>query len=412
MNISKFIITFFGYCFLFILLKYEQVYLGPFKLSILWKTPLLFYSLYICIKYFSKSRFFWVSILLSINIFFNFKILYGFKETLIESIYILTLPLTFFTFLHIYGKNKIKQVHLLKFILNLASFFIFSSLPFLLGILQQERIIDVIEADTITGNVLTGIFYHMSISSQIFAVSTIIILFNREYYFRKNNKLLWYAVLFCGFYATYAAYTRMGWLLLGIGVVYYLKNKIKFYHLIAISLIGVLVIFSSDSVSIGEDSAIYKRLIGESKHTTNKDLDLNTLTSGRMNIILTSLENVVDEGGVSFFIGIGKDYSTYMTSVKMGAPYVAHNRFVEIFCYGGIFALLLFFIYIFHLRKIVKSINTRNSQKKLVSALFLLLIITYFPSHGFNLFSDFLFGGILAYAKLSDDDLSFKLFSK
>jgi O-antigen ligase len=368
---------------------FEQTYIGPIKLSYIWKFPIIGYMLFYTIKHNANSPIFVVSILLSFKLLLNTHVDFGIGATLTESVYILVFPITF-VFCKIFFKDNL---NVLKFVtLSLCSFFLLSNIPFQLGILSQQRIIEVFDEKS----ALTGLFFHMSISSQIFAISTIIILFEYQSFKKKSLISLWILLVTYGTTVTIQAFTRTGWMLLTVGFLmyafYYFNYKTK--------VISIIIIFLLISIiSVDKNSNMVKRLMGESKNTTNESMNLNTLSSGRLSIFENSINIVKEDGNLSILMGVGKDYLTHQNGQIMGREYVAHNRFIEIFTYGGVIALFIFFIYIIHLLKILLSIHSRF--RPLPVTLFIIYIITLFPSHGFNIYSDFLFASIMSFYSMS-----------
>ena len=391
------------YLLIFILIYFEQTSFGPIKISY-WKLPIIIYMLTFVLKHYKVGKeIFVLSIIISLKLIFNLYFYLG-VETFNEATYIIILPLSLNFFYIKYKFNSKKAVRLL---ILTASFFLLSALPFIFNLLSQTRSISIYEGQE-NLNALTGIFYHMSISSQIFSVSTIIILFNYNYFSCKKIKHLWFVLIFLGIYCVYAAYTRTGWIMLLIGFIYFSKFKLDFlrYKILYItSLLSLLIVIPLIFSELDKESFFYKRLVGESTNTTNDDLDLNTLSSGRLLIYQHSLQGVFEEGNLGILLGIGKDLSTTKNNKIHGVGYVAHNKFIEVFCYGGILALLIFFFYLYSLYKTIAKIRYNNPFKKLIKCLFILMIFTLIPSHGFNMYSDFLFGLLMAIAFINNRPL-------
>ncbi len=383
---------FFAFLLIFVIIFYEQTYIGPFKLS-LWKLPVIMFLLFGAFKYDKKNVLLLSVVFLSLKLLFNLHIFFGISETLNESIYVLVFPITAIYFFNSF-KTKVRRLD--DLICATCIFFLISSLPFKLGLLQQSRQLDIFEFDEGSVDALMGIFYHMSISSQVFSISTVVLLFCGHLFRRKY---VWYGLIGYGLLATYSAYTRTGWIILALGFgmfAFYKFGKAKSMLILA----GFSLIVLSFGVS--KDSFFYKRLIGESTHTTNENLDINTLTSGRMGIFAASVNNVVEEGPLAILMGIGKDYSKYKNEKILGTALVAHNRIIELFCYGGLLALTIFIYYIIALKKSIFRLQRANRYRILLVTMFFILLLTLLPSHGFNIYSDFLFGLIMARALIEE----------
>jgi O-antigen ligase len=380
----------------FVLVYFEQIRIGPIKLS-LWKLPVISFLTYFSLKGSpSKNGLFLVALLLAGKLLLNEFMFFGGTETINEAMYVMILPVTFNYFREKYSgrPNSVRNILVIT-----AIMFLLSALPFIMNLIPQSRLLSIDEGEEASGKALTGIFYHMATSSKVFVIATVVILFNKEFFTSTKKTWMWYLLIAYGCYCVFSAFTRTGWLLLLTGFIIYLYQTIhisKFLLFISAAAIILSLTYVSIIASVDRDSAFYKRVIGESKHTTNDELDANKLSSGRFKIYKSSINGVVDEGITAILFGIGKDYSIRKNRIAIGSGYIAHNRFIEIFCYGGIIALVIFMIYIIKLGRMIFKLDDRNKSKKLLICLFLLLVITYIPSHGFPMYSDFLFGIALA----------------
>lgn len=388
------VLAFIYSCFAFVLIYLDETTIGGLKLSIAWKMPIIAFLLFRSYQLYPNNKLLLLASLLALKLIINTHVGFGFVETVTEMVYIMVLPVVY---LYSYNVYKDKPEKLQFTIVATAMFFLLSALPFLFGFLEQKRTIELLKSGEDTKTALTGIFYHMAGSSQVFVLSTTAILFNYSYFKRKKVRALWYGFILYGCFVTYEAYTRTGWILLFLAIFFYVKSKIKIAGVISIAIFMFIGLFLALPL-LSKNSFFYKRLIGDSAHNTNQNLDANAVTSGRLAIWAVSVENVVKEGTAAIFLGIGKDYDTYLTGKKFAFGLSAHNRVIEIFDYGGLIAIVIFIFYVFRIRKTVFEASKENKARNLSTTYFYIMLISFIPSHGFYIYSDFLFGLILAYA--------------
>lgn len=307
-----------------------------------------------------------------------------------EVITVLILPISYYSFYYLYKNNSNKLTDKMLF---LSCFLILSSLPFIFGLLEALKT-DVLEAELygLDKGVLIGLFKHPSLSSKVFVFSTLYLFVYGLSEVKTSKKAVLIGVILIGMYSIYLSFTRTGWLMLLFGIVFsivYNKN-IKAYFT---KVVPLLVLFSFGLFYVyNTNETIQRRISSDRIGRENATIDYMTLiTSGRDILIIKAVQTVSDGGVFSVIFGLGKE-----EALQENDNTLAHNRFVEIFQYGGLISLTLFLLYLYYLYQEFSKRKTKSVFYKLSLIFFLLLIMSLIPSHGLPIWADILFGGVLA----------------
>jgi hypothetical protein len=379
---------------LFVLLYFEdRVHLGAISLSNIWKTVVififLFYSFDKIMRNNAVNAFSRTALFLSLSLFIGPGKL-NFLD-IEEVITVLILPISYYSFYYLYKNNSHK---LMDKMLLLSCFLILSSLPFIFGLLESIKT-DVLEAELygLDKGVLIGLFKHPSLSSKVFVFSTLyLFVYGLAVVKKAYGKVMLIGVIFIGMYSIYLSFTRTGWFMLLFGIVFsivYNKN-FKAYFTKVVPLL-ILVSFGLFYV-YNTNETIQRRINSDRIGRENATIDYMTLiTSGRDVLIINAVQTVSEGGVFSMIFGLGKQ-----EALQKNNDTLAHNRFVEIFQYGGLISLTLFLLYLYYLYQEFSKRKNKSVFYKLSLIFFLLLIMSLIPSHGLPIWADILFGGVLA----------------
>ena len=90
---------------------------------------------------------------------------------------------------------------------------------------------------------------------------------------------------------------------------------------------------------------------------------------------------------------------------SLGVSLVSHNRPMEILQYGGIVALILYFLFLWKLFLLIKFNHAKRSfaYDDLPFIILVIYIISIIPSHGFPIWADLLFGGVIALSMIDKE---------
>jgi hypothetical protein len=299
-------------------------------------------------------------LLISFCLFFIFNQNLDFGRGIVfELIQIIYFPVCFFYFFK-FSKNKnslLLASHIISYTI------IFSSLFFILKIFNQnELILDQLEVlsskfeDSDGAFLHFGFFEHPQAASKLYVLSVMIILF------KKGKRLIDYLALILGVYLVYITYVRLAWLVLLVSLLLFVlhqkSKRLKLFFLTALSLSFFFVL-----------PLIINRIFNFTEIVT-----LSSLSSGRNLLILQSILFIQN---ISFFDMIfGSGYELVMDTIGY-----AHNRFFEVFIFGGLVSFLLWLaIY----KKIFFIIKPFLKGNYLVISILFLILNTMLFSHGFS----------------------------
>lgn len=384
------------YTLLFVLLYFEdKIYILDVSLSNIWKIiAVLVFLIFIVLKKknVGLSYFDIVIILFSLSLLINGHGLFTIHD-IEELVLILIFPISYYSLYYIYRSNFSK----LKFnLLIFSTFLILTSLPFLLNIFQlSDETNDVLvkfgEIFQLKSKILVGFFKAPSISSRVFVFSSIIVwIFGIQGKKYTNPAKIFFLIIFAiGIYDVYRSFTRTGWLMFIVFALVFVmmwKGRSTFKKILFI----IILVGSLFSIYKTND-AIQNRIFGSSNNRNAQTDNIYKISSGRNILIALAIVSVVEEDNLSLFVGLGKKYAL---EKSYGA--LAHNRFVEIFQYGGLISLALYIIYLFLMYRQIHKRKTNNLMYPLSVSLYIIMILALLPSHGLAIWANLIFGGVVA----------------
>lgn len=409
MNYLKY---FFASVFLFLVLFFDQTFIGPIKVSHLWKIILFGYITVLVLSYSRKglfNSFFLLGVITGISLLINTTASQGFQNDLLIFFDIYSLPL-FYVYFRNLGEIENSSQSLEKLLLFFVFFTILSNLPFLLGILESPKDIEEIlssEEDSFSG--VTGLFHNASGASKVFTVATLTIIAFRKRFIEKSQwyRIIWLALVIIGIASIVFSFTRTGWALFILGFSFLLlyrsklRSKLRSVLVIGIMIFLAVILFKSNEL-------LYNRLIGK-KEGRVYTKDFNSISSGRGTLYSYSIDIIKEARNTEFLIGFGSKGTFDKMQEKIGNRTYPHNRFLEIFLVGG---LVTFLLYLFYLKKIFGLLPKLNhpyvtTLEKLPKAIFFIYFISLFPSHGLGIYSNIIFAAIIVQSQrnYSNDEM-------
>ncbi len=392
------------YILFFILLYFEdRISIFNISLSNIWKSIAVFIAILFIIKKKNLSAlcsFDIIVILLSLSFLINGNGLLSVLDIEVV-VLILILPVSYYVFYYIYKSNPA----LLKYnLLIFSTFLILTSIPFLMNIIQpinkfNDSLLRFSEGFQLYSNILIGFFKQPSISSKVFVFSSIIVLIFGLYSNRsRTTKLFFFLIFILGIYDVYKAFTRTGWVMLIVFIfTFYFtkqsKSQVRKILFIFTIMVVLFYIFKTNK-------SIQNRSLGKNINKANEVIDLNTISSGRNVLIIRGIYSVIENNSMSLFFGLGKK-----EALEKNHGALAHDRFVEIFEYGGIVTLILYLIYLFLLYKEIRKRKTNSLIYSLSRSLFLIMILALIPSHGLAIWANVIFGGVIALNRIEFENV-------
>lgn len=375
-NFSSAIITILLSVVLLFLFHFESLYLGPIKVSHLWKGSLLVYLLFVLIqKGKIKPYIYGPLLLLSIMQLVNIELINNPLNsiTLFSTTFILPL-IGMYAF-------KFSPKQLQKSLLFFSSFFILCFLPYVLGLLTSlEEGYDLTKYSdkSVLKFGLIGPFQNPHTASLTLAASLIVIVY--FWLLGIVNKAYFGAIIIFGFYCLLTTYVRTGLAMLLVASIPMLAFFVtrKAGNLIRATIVGATFI-SLTSLWVVDNQILIDRIEGKSKY--GSESSFATAGSGRGAIYLNALEIYSESNFIEKIIGMGNTQKVTRMSKKMGYPFGAHNAFLDILLSTGAIGLLLFFIYLRNILKLIKSSD--NQYCKLGTSMFMAyLTMSFFQGYG------------------------------
>jgi hypothetical protein len=304
-----------------------------------------------------------------------------------------TIPI-FLPFIYYYLSRKtLADAQLM--LLAVTSFYIFSSLPFLFGILdQKEGAEDILWKYGLEEGkeVFFGFYGSVANSSKIISVS----LLTAFVFFLERKKTIFLTLLvLVGSYTLIYTFARTGWFtFLGGLFILYIGGRnwkeviTKVVPVIAMSALIVGFIIS-------QNEFISRRIQGNKVYNEKSDVSLiESYENSRLGIQGAAMAIIGDMSLSELFLGIGLRELKFRMGTYFGSGIVPHNKILMIIIGGGLKMLFIYFLYVVSLYKFIKrysSISYPNNFVKLPIILFLIFLLTQIPSHGFEFFSSIIF---------------------
>ena len=316
----------------------------------------------------------------------------------IEAITLLViLPVSYYSFYKIYKNNPDK---LENRILLFSSFIIMSSLPFIFHIMEPNyrsyyNIVDFGAKYNFDQSILVGFFKHPSISSKIFAVSSIVVwvLGVLKFSDKVKYKIILMIVFSVGLLSTYLSFTRTGWAMLVLSFIFFVlrenaASKSRKVIYLIFTIIFLFIVYT-------HSESIQNRVSGKKGYVSQNADPISLITSGRDIIYKGYISSVASDGNQVLLLGNGKKIA-----IEKNYGTMAHNLFIEIFAYGGAVSILLYIIFIVLLFFEITKYRSSNYTYTLALTLYMLMILAIIPSHGFPIWANIIFGGIIASNRL------------
>ena len=383
------------YIFLSLLLFFEDlIFIGPISLSNLWKILAFIFSILIILKKkVYSTRFLLISFIFSLSFLINVDSIIS-SADIEEIILTLILPVSYYLFYLFYNGTPLK---LKKDLILLAGFLILSSIPFIFNIIEplesnfSESRVRFTESYNFNENILVGFFKQPSISSKVFLVSSVIILSLGlfDFSFNKLNRIFFFGIALIGVYAIYLSFTRTAWLLFIIYILLSVSSNLKLS--ISKKILSFGMLFLVFSYTYNSNQAIQNRILGVRSNSYNYEFNYSTLSSGRDIVFKKTINALVSEGNLAFLIGLGSEYGLNKTKGTL-----AHNQFLSILFYGGLISLIFYFLILHLIYREIKKRKSNSPTYKLCMILYILMIFSMIPSHGFPIWANILFGGVIA----------------
>ena len=332
---------------LLFLFHFDSSYIGPVKVSHLWKGTLL---LFLIFKFISNRRkiFFIYKplIFLAFIQFLNIEIINDpFNAVFLFAITLITPLLGLYILTFSYQKLQ-------KSLIFIASFFILAFVPYELGILKSINSGYNLESYGVEISGLIGPFQTVHSASMTLGASFVVIfyfLFDKRY----NRNYLLILLVLC-FYFLFGTYVRTGMAMAAIGIIPIIIYFGKKENRARIRLIFMGILFTlMFSAWVFSNEVLVNRIMGNTERVSENE-SIDTMGSGRGGIWKYSMDIYLEANYFEKLFGIGQGESLNRMENKTNSRIFPHNGFLQTLLINGLFGFIAFLLYlrnIYRLRK-------------------------------------------------------------
>jgi len=238
------------------------------------------------------------------------------------------------------------QQQLQRWIIFSVLFTALSTIPFHLGLLEPlGKGYDVVALLGAQRSGFVGIFQNQHVASFTLAISALLAaVYSLEAASSVKQRLVAsvIAVLLC--YSMLLTYARAGYAALLLGGMSYLVLTGRITTVFRMVILGIVAIFSI-SLLIPEMDVLKSRIMGKTRYSEQRALDMSSFGSGRLLFWNACWDIIAEEKPAAWLAGIGEDTLEERMEQRLGIRIFAHNGFVnELLVSGavGLLALLYF----------------------------------------------------------------------
>lgn len=314
---------------LFMLIYIEPISLGLINIGHIWKSILfVFYLIYK-----KKSRLEYIAILFATTYIVNMDFNASFYESFIYGFRFFSIPFI----IYLFKRNLLIEKHILYY----SIFIILSFIPFQFGLpeLSSGYSLSNMGDDDIKG--IVGLFQNPHSASSILSLSVLFLLSSNNNFRFKNPLII------LGIFFLLTTYVRTGLVMLFIPyLIYIVFNKKSFKKFILLS-VGIFTLF----LVINKNELFMNRLINNSIHNKQYEIDAYTISSGRTYIYENHLKNFQKSNSFEKLFGVGMLSAKLNLKKSVGLTKMGHNHFLDTLLFGGYFGLILLLnlLYLFYL---------------------------------------------------------------
>lgn len=362
----------FSFLLFFTLFYFESIEIYSVKIAVIWKILLI--GLIIIFILFSKpvkiSKVIFWGYLYSIKNLFTISLFQYYYMTITESLKFLVIPL----FMHLLGvlmKYKHFYIRMYKIHITMSIYIILSTLPFLFGFIKpmtQGYRLDIFGLESIG---FVGIFQVAHSAS--FAIAFAIIVLIGNYKYKKTNiqKTLYLILIIIGLFCELLTFVRTGFAMIIAAFMYqFLRGKRTVYYLKMIPIVLVIIV---SFVAFYQHSDVYRmRIRGSNIYTEQKQINFNTIGSGRYGFAKAALDNWVHSGIYGVILGLGREKAMKLMKELYGFQIYAHNGFIDILQFNGLVGALIYIMFYYFL-----YLSIKKGKKKVSYLTTMMLFVAY-----------------------------------
>lgn len=315
-----------------------------------------------------------------------------------------------FSYWFFYYKNKTNRLEIILFCI--AQYVAISCIPFLLGIIPSLKNTHDLANFGIDGTYFSGVFGSPHAASAIFGASMMVLVYGFSSNRFTTNFSKFVNVIFIGILliSIFKAYTRTGWLMLLVSIVFYFDwRNMKFKHFK--NVIIILSLISAGLVTLyNTNDAFHARLTGRNVYNGKGGEEIEVKGSGRVDFWANAVTGLWNSNNAYYLLfGRGMTMVVEDNYRTTGMKVFSHNQFMDSLAQNGIFGLSLLLAYYFTLFGFIKK--KKSKYGRLCMSLFMASIIFAFFQSEIYFFHAFIFSIVVALHGLSNESNGNKLIS-
>lgn len=345
--------------------------IGGLSVAQVWKLPilgmLLIYNITKVYRYTSIEK---SGYLMSLECMMNQETLINPMFSVVKASKQLTLPL-FLGFFRNMARRNPKSLETVMY--SLAQFICLSSLPVMMGFVSPLREMRSAENFGIDGAVyFSGVLGSPHAAASYWCIAILVLMFGlvSGYFKSMAARIYNLAMIVTGFVSIFMAYTRTGWLMLVVGLIFLLKPvKLTFNHIL-IFLAAVAIMVGGFEYLFENNEAFRLRMTGTNMYNGNDGETIDMGGSGRTEFWSTGISNWSNNDLYALLFGAGYTKVTEDNFQSTGMKVFSHNQFIDALCQHGLIGLLLLLLFFYNIYRYISRIDKRVEYRRLAMAVF------------------------------------------
>ncbi|MDF3362851.1 hypothetical protein HLM50_17525 [Sulfitobacter sp. Ks41] len=377
------------------LLYIEPLPLGPLKLSELWKAATILVLTALLFRRQVPLWFLFALLFLGKSFIYTSSP-YGFTDNLSMAMEIFFFPVLVLYLLRTMPKYVDWPDRLILVSLKISLFFIFSAVPFLMGLesLHTQRDLSMWGSDS---RAVTGLFASLSPASKIFYTSTLVVAAGYSFFPQRiAYQLIYFFSLIMGSYLVYGSFTRTGWFTYAAGlIIIALLQQNRSRKLIALMTLAIAAMIAS--FYLLQNEAFLLRLAGGATYRTDVQIGLDALLRARIPFIFVAIDNLNGNGLPGWFLGHGVKEGTDLFKIKTGMAITSHNGTFNLLEATGLIGLAFYLVFCGLLARALFTAFRHDPDARILYAVTAYTwAATFLISHGLPFYAQFALIGPMA----------------
>ncbi|MCH2094418.1 MAG: O-antigen ligase family protein [Rhodobacteraceae bacterium] len=386
--------------FFWVLLYVEPLAVGPLKISVIWKSGVILVLSFTMIRR-HLPVWFLFAVLFAIKALFYTTMPYGMIENIAVLMEFFFLPVLIMYFLRKMSREETWANRMILISLKIALFFIFSTIPFVLGLesLYPAWDLSMWGSDS---RAITSFFSSLAPASKIFYTSTLVLAAGHIWFPRTlSYQMLYWSGMLLGSYIVYASFTRTGWLIYAAGIVLIvLFQRGATRKSLALAMLGIAAVTLISYLA--QNQAFLLRMAGGAAgYREDVEVGLDAILRSRMPFIFTAIDNLNAHGAPGWIFGHGVKEGRDLFYIHTGMAIKPHNGAFNTLAATGLIGLGVYLAFCFVLARALHRAYRWDPQGRIMYVITAYVWLSSFViSHGLPFYAQLVLIGPLVRALL------------